>query len=122
MPQGGHFHKELEPALDRAAFEAGNRVPFDWTGWTGRADIVNEQNVTIVTFTTGGVTGMITMDNAGAINFDLVSDLIDDMAATVEVAGVIHAPLYGTFIVTSPDGDPYVVADVTLEIPRRTGS
>lgn len=121
MPQGGNFHRELEPAEDRASVEAGTPAPFDWTGWTARVDFVNEQDVVVTSFATSGEDGVITMYANGGIDFDMDTDLIDALAATVEVAGVIHAPLYGNFVVTSPDDDDYVAARAVLEITRRTG-
>lgn len=121
IPQGRVFHRELPIAFDRDLVDAdGNPVPFDFTGWEARLNLVDEKSNVVIGFATSGEDGGITLTSAGETNLDLTDDQTAALAATVEVAGVIHAPLYGDLDYTSPEGTVYPGCRAVAEITRST--
>lgn len=117
--QGSSFHRELPTAYDRTAVDVnGNPTPFDFTDWTARLDVVDEHENPVVSFATSGENGVITLSNDGQTDLDLDASFTDALVATVEVAGVIHAPCYGNLVYTSPTAVPYTKARAVVEIVR----
>jgi hypothetical protein len=117
ITQGVGFHRELELAYDRYT-----GLPFDFTGWTAALVVVDEKNVTVLEFATTGEAGVITLGSDGTIDLDLAAGYTTSLAASREVAGVIHAPLYGDLVLTSPEDDPFLAARAVIEIRKAPGS
>lgn len=111
--QGTTFHRELPPATVKAT-----GLPFNWVGWTARLDLYDATNTLVLSFATSGEDGVVTLGALGTVDLDLDDSFTDALVATVELAGVIHAPLYGQFVFTAPDDTPYDGPRVVAEIVR----
>lgn len=111
--QGVTFHRELAIAYDRTTGE-----PFNFSGWTATLDLVDEAGAVVVSFAESGEAGVIGLSSFGGSNINLDSSFTATLPATVEVAGVVHAPLRGHLIYLSPESVPYEGARVTAEIVR----
>lgn len=111
--QGTSFHRELPIAYDKVT-----GLPFDWTGWAARLDLFDAADVLVVSFATSGEDGVVTLSNVGECALDLDDSFTEALPALVEIAGVVHAPVYGQFVFTSPGGPLYDGPRAAAEIVR----
>ena len=111
--QGTTFHRELPLAEDKVTGD-----PFDFTGWSARLDLYDADGTLVVSFADAGEDGEITLTNHGVVDLDLNESFIDAIVDTVEIAGVVHAPVYGQLVFTSPEGIDYDGPRTIAEIVR----
>lgn len=117
------FHRELPIAYDRTELTImGEPLAFNFTwpppGWTARLDLFDAAETLVVSFATSGEDGLITLTLHGEVDLYLDDTFTAALPATVEIAGVVHAPIYGQLVFTSPAGVPYDGPRVTAEIVR----